>query len=163
MKSLVRSAETLCTTVAVVALFAMMVMTFLDVIMRSAADSPLGAAPELTRVLMAVVVFSVLPVVSARGKHISVDLLDHFIPAGLLRCGDVLVDISCGVMLLWPASRCIALAQRARDYGDVTEFLGIPTFYIAWFITVSVFATAAVLILRGIATVFFPMFTTNQK
>ena len=62
---------------AVTALFAMMVLTFFDVVLRSAVDRPIEAATELTRILMAVVVFSALPVVSGRGEHISVDLLDR--------------------------------------------------------------------------------------
>jgi len=134
----------------VVALFIMMTMTFLDVIMRSAFDQPIEAATELTRILMAIVVFSILPLVSVKGKHITVDLLDQFVPGVLRRCLDGILSIACGVMLLWPAQRCIVLANRARDYGDVTEYLSIPTFYLAWFITLSVFITAFALMARGV-------------
>ena len=62
--------------VACAALFALMVMTFCDVVLRSVANAPIEAATELTRILMAVVIFSVMPAVSARGDHISVDLTD---------------------------------------------------------------------------------------
>ena len=48
------------------------------------------------------------------------------------------------------------LAERARSYGDVTEYLGIPQFYIAWFIAVLTFVTALVLILRGLVLAFSP-------
>ena len=44
--------------VASAALFLMMCMTFADVVLRSSFDAPIEAATELTRILMAIVVFS---------------------------------------------------------------------------------------------------------
>ncbi|MBX2826509.1 MAG: TRAP transporter small permease [Gammaproteobacteria bacterium] len=143
-------ATRLSTGLAVLALFIMMGMTFLDVLFRSIMNQPIEAATELTRILMAVIVFSILPLVSAQGKHITVDLLDQFLPAMLRRSLDGVLTVACGLMLLWPAERCIVLANRARDYGDVTEYLAIPTFYLSWFITISVFITAIALVLRGV-------------
>jgi len=134
----------------------MMAMTFIDVIMRSAFGKPIEAATELTRVFMAIMVFSALPVMTAHGKHITVDLLDHFIPEWLRYKGDAVISVICGVMLFWPAGRCRVLAERARDYGDVTEYLAIPTYFLAWFVTVSVYITAVVLGVRGVAGFFKP-------
>ena len=141
---------------AVTALFAMMVMTFADVVLRSAFDAPIEAATELTRILMAVVVFSVLPVVSGRGGHIAVDLLDRAFSATAARWRDALLSLICGGMLWWPAERVVVLAERARSYGDVTEYLHIPQFYIGWFIAVFTYITAAVLVLRGLALILAP-------
>lgn len=133
------------------ALFALMCMTFADVILRSAFNAPIEAATELTRLLMAVIVFSALPLISFQGHHISVDLLDPlFARLRLERIRDAGMSLACGVMLYFPARRIIDLAERARSYGDKTEYLNIPTFYIGWFIAVSSFITAAVLILRGV-------------
>ena len=141
---------------AVVALFAMMVMTFFDVVLRSTIDTPIEAATELTRILMAVVVFSALPVVSGRAGHISVDVLDWVFTRAAARWRDVVVNLVCGAILWWPAERVVVLAERARSYGDVTEYLGIPQFYIAWFIAVFTFVTAVVLMLRGLVLAFAP-------
>ena len=141
---------------AVVALFAMMVMTFFDVVLRSTIDTPIEAATELTRILMAVVVFSALPVVSGRAGHISVDVLDWVFTRAAARWRDVAVNLVCGAILWWPAERVVVLAERARSYGDVTEYLGIPQFYIAWFIAVFTFVTAVVLMLRGLVLAFAP-------
>ena len=138
------------TGLAVAALFAMMVMTFADVILRSAFNAPIEAATELTRILMAILVFSALPVVSARGEHIAVDLLDPMYSKTAARWRDGIIALACGGMLWWPANRVVVLAERARSYGDITEYLGIPQFYIAWFIAVLTFLTGAVLILRGL-------------
>ncbi len=139
---------------AVTALFVMMVMTFADVILRSSFDAPIEAATEITRILMAVIVFSVLPVVSGQGGHIAVDLMDRFFGPALARWRDAALSLICGAALILPAERITVLAERARSYGDVTEYLGIPQFYIAWFIAIMVYITAAVLIVRAPVVLF---------
>ena len=144
------------TLLAVAALFVMMVMTFFDVVLRSTINTPIEAATELTRLLMAIVVFSALPVISGRGGHITVDVLDWAFSRAAARWRDVVINLLSGAMLWWPAERVTVLAERARSYGDVTEYLGIPQFYIAWFIAVLTFATAVVLVLRGVVLAIAP-------
>lgn len=147
---------------ASLALFALMVMTFSDVIMRSAFNAPIEAATELTRMLMAIMVFSVMPVMSARGEHIAVDLLDGlFVNPVVARVKEALIYLACGVMLFLPAERVTVLAERARSYGDVTEYLAIPQFYIGWFIAIMAFITAVLLILRGLAVLLAPQMLEN--
>jgi len=136
---------------ACVALFSLMVMTFFDVILRSVLNAPIEAATELTRILMAIMVFSVLPVVSGRGEHISVDLTDSWFSIWHLhQVRDGLVNLACGIMLWWPVQRVWILAERARDYGDVTEYLAIPTYMIGWFIAASTAITALIMIFVGV-------------
>ncbi|TYO88578.1 TRAP transporter small permease [Oceanicella actignis] len=134
---------------ACAALFALMLMTFADVLMRSALDDPIEAATELTRVFMAIIVFSSLPVVSARGDHISVDLLDPLFRGRARRVRDALVALACGAMLTWPAGQAWKLALRARSYGDMTEYLHIPQYLPAGFVSLMTWAAAAALIARG--------------
>ena len=148
---------------ACVALFILMAMTFCDVILRSVFNAPIEAATELTRILMAVMVFSVLPVVSGHGSHISVDLTDPwFDHLRLHNVRDGLISLTCGIMLYWPMSRVWVLAERARDYGDVTEYLAVPTFYIGWFIAAATAVTAVVLILTGILYFVAPKLLENR-
>ena len=151
----VRGAAILPTWLAVAALFLMMGLTFFDVVLRSTFNAPIEAATELTRILMAVVVFSALPIISAAGTHISVDLLDGFF-SRIARWRDALVNLACGAMLWLPAERVVVLAERAQSYGDVTEYLGIPQFYMAWFIAVFTYCTSLALVLRGLCFVFLP-------
>lgn len=137
-------------------LFALMAMTFFDVVLRSVLNNPIESATELTRLFMAIIVFASMPVVSWKGGHIVVDLLDsRFGPAGA-RIRDAAVNLLSGVCLLWPAVRVWQLADRAREYGDVTEYLRIPQFYIAYFIAVATLLTALVMILRGLLFAFAP-------
>ena len=154
---LVRRASALPVIVACVALFILMAMTFCDVILRSVFNAPIEAATELTRILMAILVFSVLPIVSTTNGHIAVDLTDGFFHRlHLSRARDVVIYVVSGIMLFWPVQRVWVLAERARDYGDVTEYLSIPTYLIGWFITLSVAITALVMIATGLLKAFAP-------
>ena len=154
---LVRHASALPVIVACIALFILMVMTFCDVILRSVFNAPIEAATELTRILMAILVFSVLPVISTQNGHIAVDLTDGFFNRlHLSRVRDVVIYVASGTMLFWPVQRVWVLAERARDYGDVTEYLSIPTYLIGWFIALSVAITALVMIATGLLKAFAP-------
>jgi len=157
LKPIAKLAAVLPILVASVALFGLMVLTFCDVILRSTFNAPIEAATELTRIAIAVIVFSALPLLSARGQHIAVDLLDPlFARLRLVRLRDGIVNIVCGVMLYYPSAQVVVLAQRAQSYGDRTEYLDIPTFYISWFIAILSFTTALVLVLRGAMILFAP-------
>ncbi|WP_299355170.1 TRAP transporter small permease subunit [uncultured Shimia sp.] len=150
--------------VASVALFILMVMTFCDVILRSIFNAPIEAATELTRILMAILVFAVLPVASARGDHIAVDLTDGlFARLHLTRLRDGLVYLLSGVMLFWPVKRVWILAERARDYGDVTEYLAIPQFYVGWFIAVFTALAAIAMIVVGLLHLFAPRLLVESR
>lgn len=144
------------TWLAAVALFALMVMTFFDVLLRSIFDNPIEAATELTRLFMAMIVFASLPLVSWKGGNIVVDLMDPLFSRRAARLRDIVIDLLCGVLLLWPAKRVFDLAERARDYGDTTEYLNMPQFYAGWFIAFFTGVTALALIARGIARIVAP-------
>ena len=64
-----------------VALFALMVMTCVDVTGRYFFNAPLDGATELTQLMMGVIVFAILPAVCFREEHVSVDLLDLWLPS----------------------------------------------------------------------------------
>ena len=160
MQSLVSFARRISvfpTVMACVALFILMVMTFCDVILRSMFNAPIEAATELTRILMAILVFSGLPRISAGKGQIAVDLTDGlFSRLRLSRARDAIVYLVSGIMLFWPIQRVWILAERARDYGDVTEYLSIPVFYVGWFIAASTAITAIAMITTGLLHIFAP-------
>jgi TRAP-type C4-dicarboxylate transport system permease small subunit len=142
---------------ASLALFGLMCLTFADVLMRSIFNAPIEAATELIRIGIALIVSAALPVLSATNAHIAVDLMDGpFRRWRLERWRDALVALVCAAMLWYPAGRIVDLAERARSYGDVTEYLAIPTFYVGYFIAAMTYVTAAALVGRGALHLFAP-------
>lgn len=159
---LLRRASAIPVLIACVALFVLMVMTFSDVVLRSIFNAPIEAATELTRIFMAIIVFSVLPVISVTDGHIAVDLTDGiFDRYRLHRIRDALIYVLSGAMLYWPIQRVVVLAERARDYGDVTEYLSIPTFYIGWFIAIFTAIAAVAMIVTGLLHLVAPSLLTE--
>lgn len=143
--------------IASIALFALMCLTFADVLMRSIFNAPIEAATELIRMGIALIVFAALPVLSAQNGHIAVDLLDGpFQRVKLERVRDAVVALACAAMLWWPAGRVVDLAERAKGYGDVTEYLEIPTYYVAYFIAAMTYLTAVALVGRALLHIFSP-------
>ena len=143
--------------ISALALFALMLMTFADVILRSVFNAPIEAATELTRILMAVLTFSVLPMISAGNGHIAVDLTDgFFMRYRLNRLRNGIVFMGSGIALYWPVKRIWLLAERARDYGDVTEYLAIPTWLVGGFIAIATGVAALAMIVSGLLHLFAP-------
>lgn len=139
------------------ALFALMLLTFFDVVLRSTLNAPIEIATDLTRLLMAIVVFSAMPLLSFEGKQISVDLLDGvFNRLRLRKVIEVSVTLFCGVILFWPAQRVMLLAERSHSYGDRMEYLKMPLHYVEWFIAIMTIATAVALLTRAVLLVFSP-------
>lgn len=149
--------------IAAATLFALMVMTFADVILRSAFNAPLAAGTELTKIFMAIIVFTALPLVTWRGEGIVVDLLDPLFSKTLARIRDVVIDLASGILLFWPAFRLWDFVERTRSYGDTTEFLQWPLWPVVAMITLSTFVTAIVLVLRGAVGIIRPQLITRRN
>ena len=92
--------ETLCGLLAGIALFAIMVLTFLDVGGRKLLDNSITGSLEMTELLMVVVIFGALPLVSERGEHVVFDSLDPYLPDAIKKIQRALVHILCGAALL---------------------------------------------------------------
>ena len=118
-----------------VALFALMVMTCVDVTGRYFFNAPLDGATELTQLMMGVIVFAILPAVCFREEHVSVDLLDLWLPSRWINRRQFILNGLMAIMLSAVAWRVWISADFMVEYGDATEFLGIPyapsTYFIA--------------------------------
>ncbi len=132
--------------VAGATLFAMMLLTTADVTGRYFFNSPILGTVELTQLMLAALVFLSLPVVCWRQEHVSVDLLDAVFPARLVWVRELIVNLLVSVALWVMARRVWALAERAFEWGDVTEFLRIQRGYLIGLIA-AMLALAALLTL----------------
>ncbi len=119
-----------------VALFALMVMTCVDVPGRYFFNAPLDGATELTQLMMGVIVFAILPAVCFREEHVSVDLLDLWLPSRWINRRQFILNGLMAIMLSAVAWRVWISADFMVEYGDATEFLGIPYAPITYFIAI---------------------------
>ena len=92
--------DLLCGLLSGVALFAIMALTFLDVLGRKFLSSSIPGSLELTELLMVIVIFAALPLVSRRGEHVEFDSLDPYLPQWLRRLQQVVVQLICAAALL---------------------------------------------------------------
>ena len=114
-----------------VLLFAMMLLTFADVAGRTM-GRPVPGAKEATELMLAAVVFLLLPVIAWERGHIVIDLLDGVVPRAL-RWPQRLAVEAAG--LVTGAVAAMALARQARlafAYGDRIAYLDLPTGIVVW-------------------------------
>lgn len=120
--------------VAAVLLFAMLALTCADVIGRYLLNAPVNGKTELTRFMMAGLIASTLPVISASGGHISVDLFDNLFSARAAAIRDLVTDalaaLALGVLTYWLIFR----AERLQNRGYISDFLHLPLHPVAYFV-----------------------------
>lgn len=109
--------------IACLVLFSMMLLTFVDVMGRYVFLAPLPAAYEMISLMMPAIIFCALPLTMLRETHVTVDLLDAFVPAGLARIQAVVVNLVSAAALALVTWR---LAIKTRDdfsFETVTDEL----------------------------------------
>lgn len=131
-------------------LCAMLVLTAVDVFGRYILNSPVNGATELTRFLMAGILFLAFPVVSATDEQITVDLLDHLYSKRIAAIRQLVVDLVCSGTLFVLAWWIDFRADRLANYGYVSDFLHIPLAPAAYFVAVMTLITAIVLLLKTV-------------
>jgi len=113
-------------TLAAIDLAAMMALTFLDVTGRKFFASPIYGAYEVTEFMMGVLIFSALPLVTAREAHVTIDVFDTFIGPALARWQRVAVNLASSVVLAFLGWRLWILSESHLRTNEVTMTLHIP-------------------------------------
>lgn len=134
--------------VSALTLFAMLLLTCADVFGRYILNAPINGKTELTRFMMAGLIASALPVISATGGHISVDLLDGRFSKRNAAIRDLVTDglaaLALGVLTYWLVFR----ADRLRTRGYISDFLHLPLHPMAYFVAVMVAVAALALVVK---------------
>ncbi|SHM51548.1 TRAP-type C4-dicarboxylate transport system, small permease component [Roseovarius litoreus] len=125
-KTLFRRLEHAAGNLASVLLFALMIITFVDVIGRNFLNRPLPGAPELTQIFLATMVLLMLPSVSWRQDHIAVDLVDMLKSRLLSVVQQILTSVIGAVLFGVIGWRLWGLGERAGRFNDATVSLYIP-------------------------------------
>ncbi|WP_269581089.1 TRAP transporter small permease [Roseibium sp. Sym1] len=132
-----RGAAFLLGLACLLVLAALIGLTCVDVIARYAFNSPVTGAYELTEILLATLIFLALPLTTAAGEHIEVELLDGMKSSILKRLGTMAAAICTigvfAVIALEMADHAGKLARRGR----VTDSLEIPLSLVGWLGAVS--------------------------
>lgn len=113
-------------TVLVCLMSAMVALTFADVIGRRLLGTPIFGAHDLTEHLMALLVFTGLPLVTLAAMHLKVDLFDKVL---LHPRFSWWLKVSIFLMALVFALMAWALARKAIDaiaFSEVSQGLNIP-------------------------------------
>lgn len=104
----------------------MMLLTFVDVTGRKFFAAPVYGAYEVTEFMMGVLIFSALPLVTAREGHVTIDVFDHFIAPAIGRWQRVLVNLVSTVVLAFLGWRLWILSASHLRTNEVTMTLHIP-------------------------------------
>jgi TRAP-type transport system small permease protein len=132
-------------------LFVLMALTAVDVVGRYVLNRPLVGSLELTEIIMSMMIFAALPLVTAKGGHIAVDIADHLLPDSAKVWIDRLVNAACVAGLAVLTWRLAIKALQFARYGDSTATLLLPLYPLTWFMAIGTGLTAIVFLLRLIS------------
>jgi TRAP-type C4-dicarboxylate transport system permease small subunit len=113
-------------TLGAIALFAMMAITFADIIGRFVLHRPVAGSTDLVQVLLLLTAGCTLPAVTYRGEHLSIGLFDGARPTGPERMRRAVVAT---VLALCFAALALLLWRYAGETalnGDVIGYLRLP-------------------------------------
>lgn len=108
------------------ALFAMMLLTVVDVFGRKFVGESLVGSLELTELAMLALIFCALPLASLAGEHVVLDMLDSVLPEKLQRWQHVVSNLICTVLMGSVGWFLFERAARTGSMGDETAQLAIP-------------------------------------
>ncbi len=131
-------------TLGAVALFAMMAVTFADIVGRFLLHRPLPGSTDLVQVLLLLTAGCTLPAVTWRGEHLSIGLFDGARLTPLERARRVIVAT---VLALTFAALAVLLWRYAGDTalnGDVIGYLRLPVAPFVYALSVLCLAAALV-------------------
>ncbi|WP_372600031.1 TRAP transporter small permease [Amphritea sp.] len=131
----------------IMSLLSMVILTFADVIGRRLFDMPIYGAHDITEHIMALIVFSGLPLLTSARGHLAVDLFDRFIMSNTMRWWRGLICILIGLILLVVSYQFAVAAIEAEEIQEVSQELLIPRSYMYAFISLSCFISSLAAIL----------------
>ncbi len=141
--------------IAALTLFSLMILTCADVFGRYFLGDAVDGTTELTELGLAILIFAEMPVITWRGGHVVVDILDRMLGNTLIKVLGLLSALLISSSLYFLADRIFFLAQRSFRRGEVTEFLHLPVGIIIEYIALMSWITAGAMITYGIYRLLF--------
>lgn len=141
-----RLGRSLALTAAVI-LFLLVLLTCADVFGRYVLNAPIPGTAELVEQMMGALIFLALPLVTLRDFHITIDLLDPVTPRRFVAVRDIAINLISAAFLGAIALRMWTYAGSKIRYGDITQYLHIPLYPIAYLLCALLALTTALLVL----------------
>lgn len=104
---------------------------------------------------IAILVFAELPVVTWRGGHVVVDILDKALGNRVIKALGLVSAFLMSTSLYFLAVRIYELAERSIRREEVTEYLQMPVGYIVEYIAIMSWVTAGAMITYGVYRLLF--------
>ena len=120
-----RRADALLGVVASAILFAMMVLTVVDVVARYVFSRPLRGAFEVTELMLLVLIFAGLPLVSFSDEHATMDFIDRILGPRSQRWLERAVQLTNAAFMFLLMWLMWGKADRIWGYRDSTDVLRI--------------------------------------
>ena len=137
-------------------LFALMLLSFVDVVMRYLFNRPIRGGVEVAEMMLLVLIFAGLPLVSHADEHVTMDFIDRMLPPAARLVLERAVHAVCAAVMFFLTWQVWLKAGKVAAYGDVTDVIRIP---IAPFI----YFMAAMTVLTGVVHVFRVFFPSPRK
>jgi TRAP-type C4-dicarboxylate transport system permease small subunit len=128
-----------------VLLLGIMVLGTADVVLRYLFNSPILGTAEVIELMMGMLIFTALPIATNHRNHITIDLLDKFTPRSLARLRDIVITLvvaSCLILFCWCS---FDRGRQVAQFGEVTDFLGLPKAPVFYYISAFCVITAVAL------------------
>ena len=146
-----RRAELLLGVAASAILFAMMVLTFVDVVLRYVFNRPIASAFELTELMLVVLIFAGLPLVSLADEHAVMDFVDRLLgPRGQRFVVAMIHGLSAAFMFLLTWLVWLK-ADKVWAYRDATDVLRVVYGPFVYFMAVMIGLTGAIHVYKAFA------------
>jgi TRAP-type C4-dicarboxylate transport system permease small subunit len=132
--------------IAAVVLFALMLLTCVDVVGRYFLSRPVFGAFELTEMALAALIFAGLPLVTLRNEHVTVDVLDPITPDWMFHLQHV---VACALGFLSTGYLAWRLWLRALNMdaaGETTAQLKFKLAYLTYTMSILMALTALALL-----------------
>ncbi len=120
------AAQRLCDFVVAALLFAMMLVTFADVLGRYVVSRPVPGSTEIIQYLLVLTVFLALPIVTWCDEHISISLLEGAFGELFNRLRQTAVRVLSGTVMLVVAWQMWGHAGMLARNRDVIGYLELP-------------------------------------
>jgi TRAP-type C4-dicarboxylate transport system permease small subunit len=130
--------------VIAVVLFAIMVLTGVDVVGRYVFSRPISGADELIGAGMAILIFGSLPLVALRDEQITIDTVSGLMRGAVKAIQARLVHLASALILGYLAYRLFAIGEKMARTGEHSSLLHIPHGVLAYVLAVMAAISALV-------------------